>query len=106
MQNWNDLRRQRPAVLWEHAVQEKGVSKWLGSKDDLKLLLMKAVNRKNKTTGRYKLKPYQGLSFLGRRYVNETLLNLLVGKETTIYSDRRDPRVIYLFLTGKLVDQT
>ena len=65
MQNWNDLRRQRPAVLWEHTVKEKGVPKWLGSKDDLKLLLMKAVNRKNKTTGRYKLKPYQGLSFSG-----------------------------------------
>jgi len=105
MQNWNDLRRQRPAVLWEHAVKEKGVPKWLGSKDDLKLLLMKAVNRMNKTTGRYKLKPYQGLSFLGRRYVNEPLLNMLVGKEITIYYDRRDIRVIYLFLEGKLVGE-
>ncbi len=105
MQDWNDLRRQRPAVLWEHAVKEKGVPKWLGSKDDLKLLLMKAVNRKNKTTGRYKLKPYQGLSFLGRRYVNEPLLNMLVGKEITIYYDRRDIRVIYLFLEGKYVGE-
>jgi len=105
MQNWNDLRRQKPTVLWEHAVKEKGVPKWLGSKDDLKLLLMKAVNRKNPTTGRYKLKPYQGLSFLGRRYVNEPLLNMLVGKEITIYYDRRDIRVIYLFLEGKLVGE-
>ena len=105
MQNWNETRRQRPAVLWEYAVKEKGVPKWLGSKDDLKLLLMKAVNRKNKTTGRYKLKPYQGLSFLGRRYVNEPLLNMLVGKEITIYYDRRDIRVIYLFLEGKLVGE-
>ncbi len=105
MQNWNKLRRQKPAVLWEHAVKEKGVPKWLGSKDDLKLLLMKAVNRMNKTTGRYKLKPYQGLSFLGRRYVNEPLLNMLVGKEITIYYDRRDIRVIYLFLEGKYVGE-
>jgi hypothetical protein len=105
MQDWNDLRRQKSAVLWEDAVKEKGVPKWLGSKDDLKLLLMKAVNRKNPKTGRYKLKPYQGLSFLGRRYVNEPLLNLLVGKEITIYYDRRDIRVIYLFLDGKLVGE-
>jgi len=105
MQNFNDLRRQKPAVLWEHVVKEKGVPKWLGSKDDLKLLLMKAINRKNKTTGRYKLKPYQGLSFLGRRYVNQPLLNMLVGKEITIYYDRRDIRVIYLFLEGKLVGE-
>jgi Mu transposase, C-terminal len=66
---------------------------------------MKAVNRQNKTTGRYKLKPYQGLSFLGRRYVNQPLLNMLVGKEITIYYDRRDIRVIYLFLEGKLVGE-
>jgi hypothetical protein len=66
---------------------------------------MKAVNRKNQTTGRYKLQPYQGLSFLGRRYVNESLLNMLVGKEITIYYDRRDIRVIYLFLDGKLVGE-
>jgi hypothetical protein len=90
-------------AIVEHVVKEKGVPKWLGSKDDLKLLLMKAVNRMNKTTGRYKLKPYQGLSFLGRRYVNEPLLNMLVGKEITIYYDRRDIRVIYLFLEGKYV---
>jgi Mu transposase-like protein len=105
MQNWNKLRRQKPTVLWEHTVKEKGVPKWLGSKDDLKLLLMKAVNRMNKTTGRYKLKPYQGLSFLGRRYVNKPLLNMLVGKEITIYYDRRDIRVIYLFLEGKYVGE-
>src|SRR5207245_922750 len=48
MQDWNELRRQKPAVLWAHIVKEKGVPKWLGSRDDLKLLLMKAVNRMNK----------------------------------------------------------
>ena len=63
MQSWNELRRQTPAVLWQHAVEEKGVAQWQGSKDDLKLLLMKSQNRKNPATGRYALKPHQGLSF-------------------------------------------
>ena len=34
------------AVLWEQAVAQSGVPQYLGSPDDLKLLLMKAVNRK------------------------------------------------------------
>ncbi len=87
MQNWNDLRRQKPTVLWEHAVKEKGVPKWLGSKDDLKLLLMKAVNRQKHETGRYELKPNQGLSFLGQRYNNQPLLNRLRGKEVDFTPD-------------------
>src|SRR5947208_15901643 len=45
-QAWDELRRQRRAVLWEHAVAKSGVSQYLGSPDDLKLLLMKAINRK------------------------------------------------------------
>ena len=102
MQDWNDLRRQTPAVLWQHAVQEKGVSRWQGSNDDLKLLLMKSQNRKNLPTGRYALKSHQGLSFLGRRYNNGPLLNQLRGKEIDIYYDRRDISVIYIFEKGEL----
>ena len=102
MQDWNDLRRQTPAVLWQHAVQEKGVSRWQGSNDDLKLLLMKSQNRKNPATGRYALKPHQGLSFLGRRYNSKPLLNQLRGKEIDIYYDRRDISVIYIFEKGEL----
>jgi hypothetical protein len=45
-QDWDDLRRQRRCVLWEQAVAQSGVPQYLGSPDDLKLLLMKAVNRK------------------------------------------------------------
>src|SRR5262249_57577418 len=40
-QAWDDLRRQRRCVLWEQAVAQSGVPQYLGSPDDLKLLLMK-----------------------------------------------------------------
>jgi hypothetical protein len=45
-QAWDTLQRQRRTVLWEQAVAQSGVPRYLGSPDDLKLLLMKAVNRK------------------------------------------------------------
>jgi transposase len=104
MQEWNTLRRQTPSALWEASVREKGVSRWMGSQDDLKLLLMKAVNRKNTDTGRYAIT--QGrLSFLGRSYVSPGLLDRLRGREIDIYYDRRDISVIYLFLEGELVGE-
>ena len=105
MQEWDTLRRQTRIALWEAAVREFGVPQWLGSQDDLKLLLMKAVNRKNPATGRYALHPHRGLSFLGRRYVSPGLLDRLRGKEIDIYYDRRDLAVIYLFLEGELVGE-
>ena len=101
MQEWDKLRRQTRIALWENGVQEKGVPLWMGAQDDLKLLLMKAVNRKNPATGRYAIT--QGtLSFLGRRYVSPGLLDRLRGREVTIYYDRRDITVIYLFENGEL----
>ena len=102
LQEWDHLRRGRRISLWEDAVQEKGVPGYLGSPDDLKLLLMKAVNRKNPVTGRYAISPYRGLSFLGYRYVSPGLLDRLRGKEIDIYYDRRDISVIYLFEEGEL----
>lgn len=105
MQEWDTLRRQTRLALWEAGVQEKGVPRWMGSPDDLKLLLMKAVNRKNPTTGRYALHPSHGLSFLGHRYVSPGLLDRLRGREIDIYYDRRDLSVIYLFLEGTLVGE-
>jgi hypothetical protein len=104
MQEWNTLRRQTPYALWEASVREKGVSRWMGSPDDLKLLLMKAVNRKNPETGRYAI-THGAISFLGRRYVSPGLLNQLRGKELEIYYDRRDISVIYLFVEGALVGE-
>ncbi len=103
-QEWDHLRRGRRISLWEEAVQEKGVPRYLGSPDDLKLLLMKAKNRKNKASGRSAIA--QGrLSFLGRTYVSPGLLDRLRGKEIDIYFDRRDISVIYLFLEGELVGE-
>jgi transposase len=104
MQEWNTLRRQTPSALWEASVREKGISRWMGSQDDLKLLLMKAVNRKNPATGRYAITQSK-LSFLGRSYVSPGLLDRLRGREIDIYYDRRDISVIYLFLEGELVGE-
>lgn len=105
MQEWNGLRRQTPIALWEEGVRAKGGARWMGSQDDLKLLLMKAVNRKNPASGHYALHPHRGLSFLGRRYTSPGLLDRLRGKEIDIYYDRRDISVIYLFLEGELVGE-
>lgn len=104
MQEWNDLRRQTPAALWQESVQEKGILPWLGSRDDLKLLLMKAQNRHNRETGRYAITENR-ISFLGRHYVGPGILDRLRGKEIDIYYDRRDITVIYLFLEGELVGE-
>jgi transposase len=104
MQEWDALRRGRRMTLWEESVREKGVPRYLGSQDDLKLLLMKARNRKNPVTGRYAIRNSR-LSFLGRSYVSPGLLNRLRGREIDIYYDRRDISVIYLFLEGELVGE-
>ena len=105
LQEWDSLRRGKRVTLWQTSVQESGVSRYLGSPDDLKLLLMKAVNRRNPVTGRYAISPHHGLSFLGCRYVSPGLLDRLRGKEIDIYFDRRDISVIYLFLEGELVGE-
>jgi len=104
MQEWDRLRRQTRIALWEDAVREKGVPRWMRSQDELKLLLMKAVNRKNPATGRYAV-TRGSLSFLARRYVSPGLLDRLRGREIDIYYDRRDISVIYLFLEGSLVGE-
>jgi transposase len=104
MQEWDTLRRGTRITLWEETVREKGVARYLGPQDDLKLLLMKAKNRQNPATGRYAIT--QGrLSFLGRTYVSPGLLDRLRGKEIDIFYDRRDISVIYLFLEGELVGE-
>ncbi len=72
-QDWDDLRRQRRSVLWEQAVAQSGVPPYLGSPDDLKLLLMKAVNRKTPGNG-YRVQNGSRLSFQGRWYVCPGLL--------------------------------
>ena len=104
MQERDKIRRGRRISLWEDAVRETGIPRFMGSQDDLKLLLMKAVNRKNPATGRYAIR-HGELSFLGHRYTSPGLLDRLRGKEIDIFYDRRDISVIYLFLEGELVGE-
>jgi hypothetical protein len=87
MQEWDKLRRAKRIALWEDAVGETGIPRWMGSQDDLKLLLMKAVNRENPATGRYAIR-HGELSFLGHRYTSPGLLDRLRGREIDIYFDR------------------
>jgi Mu transposase, C-terminal len=103
-QDWDDLRRQRRCVLWEQAMAQSGVPQYLGSPDDLKLLLMKAVNRKTPGNG-YRVQNGSRLSFQGRWYVCPGLLSRLAGREFDVYYDRRDVGVLYIFVEGNYVGE-
>src|SRR5437016_8590338 len=72
-QSWDGLRRQTRAVLWEGAVSLSGVPQYLGAPDDLKLLLMKARNRKAPSHA-YQVHDRSRLSFQGRWYTCPGLL--------------------------------
>jgi transposase len=103
-QAWDDLRRQRRSVLWAQAVAQSGVPQYLGAPDDLKLLLMKAINRKTPHHG-YHVSDANRLSFQGRWYVCPGLLSRLQGREFEVYYDRRDVGVLYLFVEGVYVGE-
>jgi uncharacterized Zn finger protein (UPF0148 family) len=103
-QSWDGLRRQTHAQLWEDSVRQTGVPQYLGTPDDLKLLLMKAVNRKTPGHG-YRVHDGSRLSFQGRWYTCPGLLNRLQGKEFEIFYDRRDVSVLYLFVEGSYVGE-
>lgn len=103
-QDWDRLRQQRRWVLWEQAVATFGVPQYLGAPDDLKLLLMKAQNRKTPNHG-YRVSDGNRLSFQGRWYVCPGLLSRLRGREFEVYFDRRDISVLYLFVEGEYVGE-
>jgi len=103
-QAWDPLRLQRRTVLWDQAVAQSGVPQYLGAPDDLKLLLMKAQNRKMSSRA-YRVHDRSRLSFQGNWYVSPGLLNRLAGREFEIYYDRRDVSVIYLFVDGSYVGE-
>jgi transposase len=103
-QSWDGLRRQTRTALWEEAVRQTGVPQYLGAPDDLKLLLMKAINRKAPSQG-YRVHDGSRLSFQGRWYTCPGLLNRLQGKEFDLYYDRRDVSVLYLFVEGSYVGE-
>jgi len=98
------LRQQRRYMLWEQAVAASGVPQYLGSPDDLKLLLMKAQNRKTPHHG-YRVQSGNRLSFQGRWYVCPGLLSRLRGREFDLYYDRRDISVLYIFVEGQYVGE-
>src|SRR5260221_7489288 len=100
--NSDGLRRQKRNILWEEAVRQTGVPQYLGAPDDLKLLLMKAQNRKISSHA-YRVHDRSRLSFQRNWYVSPGLLNRLAGREFEIYYDRRDVSVIYLFVDGSYV---
>jgi hypothetical protein len=91
-------------VLWEQAAAQSGVPQYLGYPDDLKLLLMKAQNRKRPGQG-YQVADTNRLSFHGRWYVCPGLLSRLKGREFEVYFDRRDISVLYLFVDGIYVGE-
>jgi len=103
-QDFDTLRQQRRWVLWEQAVAASGVPQYLGSPDDLKLLLMKAHNRKTPHHG-YRVQNGNRLSFQGRWYVCPGLLSRLRGREFDLYYDRRDVGVLYIFVSGEYVGE-
>jgi len=101
---FDTLRQQRRYLLWEQAVAASGVPQYLDSPDDLKLLLMKAVNRKTPHHG-YRVQNGNRLSFQGRWYVCPGLLSRLRGREFDLYYDRRDISVLYIFVEGTYVGE-
>ncbi len=103
-QSWDGLRRQIRSDLWEDAVRQTGVPQYLGAPDDLKLLLMKAQNRKAGSHA-YRVHDRSRLSFQGHWYVCPGLLSRLSNRELEIYYDRRDISVIYLFVEGSYVGE-
>jgi hypothetical protein len=103
-QSWDGLRRQKRDVLWEEAVRQTGVPQYLGAPDDLKLLLMKAQNRKVRGHA-YHVHDRSRLSFQGNWYVCPGLLNRLADRDFEIYYNRRDISVIYLFVDGSYVGE-
>lgn len=103
-QSWDGLRRQIRSVLWEEAVRQTGVPQYLGAPDDLKLLLMKAQNRKAGSHA-YRVHDRSRLSFQGHWYVCPGLLSRLSNRDLEIYYDRRDISVIYLFVDGSYVGE-
>jgi transposase len=103
-QSWDGLRRQIRTVLWEEAVRQTGVPHYLGAPDDLKLLLMKAQNRKAGSHA-YRVHDRSRLSFQGHWYTCPGLLSRLSNRDFEIYYDRRDISVIYLFVEGSYVGE-
>lgn len=102
MQEYDPLRGGERFRLWDDAVQRFGKPHWIGSSDELKLLLMKAVNHKfhpatPDDTDDHQVHSGKGISFGGRWYFAPGVLSHLYGKQVEIRYSRRDITVIYIF---------
>jgi hypothetical protein len=97
MQDWDELRGGPRWKLWRDAEQLYGVPHWLGSSDELKLLLMRAHNIR-RPDGLYPAHK-NGVNFMNHWYVGHDGLTARLksaGKASAIYWDRRDMTTIYL----------
>jgi hypothetical protein len=103
MQDWDALRGKTRSAGWREAVEASGVPMFIGREDELKLLLLKAANRRT-SSGKYPIHS-NGLSFLGLWYRagSEGLAKRLRGKEVDVFYDRRDVVTIYVALDGMIV---
>src|SRR5258708_1819698 len=104
-QSWDGLRRQIRSDLWEDAVRQTGVPQYLGAPDDLKLLLLKAQNRKAGSHA-YRVHDRSRLSFQGHWYVCPGLLSRLSHREFAPYHDRRDISAICLFVEASSASES
>lgn len=96
MQDVDRLRGGVRAGLWERDVARFGVPQWLGSADELKLLLLRSHSTKH-PDGLYFVQG-GGVSFKGNWYVGEEgLTRRIRDSYVRVYYDRRDIGTVYLF---------
>lgn len=103
LQGFDQLRQTRRVTGWLEAVERFGAPQFTGSPDELKLLLMKAANRRRKD-GRYEVK-HGGINFQGLWYRAGTddLTRRLRGRFVELYYDRRDIVSLYVAIDGAIV---
>jgi transposase len=103
LQDWDDTRGGQRVALWRAAVAELGAPQFTGSADELKLLLLKAVNRKN-TNGTYRVH-HGGVYFLQEWYRSsaEDVARAIRNHDLEVYYDPRDIVTIYIGLRGQII---
>lgn len=103
LQDWDELRQTKRVNGWVDAVERYGAPQFTGSADELKLLLMKAANRK-RGDGKYQVK-HGGINFQGLWYRAGTddLTRRLRGQHVDLYYDRRDIVTVYVAIDGAIV---
>lgn len=103
LQDWDDTRGRQRIMSWRQAVEQHGAPQFTGSRDELKLLMLKAANRKN-PRGKYRIH-HGGLSFLSEWYRSsaEDVARLIRDREVDLYYDPRDIVTIYVGVDGMIV---